>query len=125
MAEPERLIEPYTSYNVGRIQKDLPAGSSQVGGIGTAVLGGDGMSAEVGATTFEEAEARTAIAMAANAQRVVVPVDGSKIGKVTLAKMVPLSQIDHLVTDSTADVGQLEMIGAAGVQVHVVEMGED
>ena len=39
--------------------------------------------------------------------------------------MVPLSQIDHLVTDSTADGGQLELIAAAGVQVHVVEVGED
>src|SRR5687768_8910683 len=34
----ERLLEPYTSYNVGRIQKDLFAGSSTVGGHGTAVL---------------------------------------------------------------------------------------
>ena len=65
----------------------------QVITVGTAILGADGMSAEVGATTFDEAEARTAIAMAANAQRVVVAVDGSKIGKVTLAKMVPLSEI--------------------------------
>lgn len=96
----------------------------QVINVGTAVLGADGMSAEVGATTFDEAEARTAMAMAANAQRVIVPVDGSKIGKVTLAKMVPLSEIDHLVTDSTADPRQVELIGAAGVQVHVVEVGD-
>jgi DeoR family transcriptional regulator of aga operon len=83
------------------------------------------MSAEVGATTFDEAEARTAIAMATNAQRVVVAVDGSKIGKVTFAKMVPLDKIDHLVTDSTADPHQLEQIAAMGVQVHVVEVGDD
>ena len=97
----------------------------QVITVGTAVLGADGMSAEVGATTFDEAEARTAIAMAANAQRVVVAVDGSKIGKVTLAKMVSLSEIDHLVTDTTADPGQLEHIAAAGVHVHVVDVGDD
>jgi DeoR family transcriptional regulator, aga operon transcriptional repressor len=94
----------------------------QVVTVGTAVLGADGMSAEVGATTFDEAEARTAIAMAANAQRVVVAVDGSKIGKVTLAKMVSLNQIHHLVTDSSADPGQLERIAASGVRVHVVEV---
>jgi DeoR family transcriptional regulator of aga operon len=80
------------------------------------------MSAEIGATTFDEAEARTAIAMATNAQRVVVAVDGSKIGKVTFAKMVALSQIHHLVTDSTADRDQLTRIEAAGVRVHVVEV---
>jgi DeoR family transcriptional regulator of aga operon len=97
----------------------------QVLTVGTAVLGADGMSAAVGATTFDEAEARTAIAMAANAQRVVVAVDGSKIGKVTLAKMVSLSEIHHLVTDTTADPRQLELIAAAGVQVHVVDVGDD
>ena len=94
----------------------------QVITVGTAILGADGMSAEIGATTFDEAEARTAIAMAANAQRVVVAVDGSKIGKVTLAKMVPPNQIHHLVTDSTANPDQLAAISAAGVHVHVVDV---
>jgi DeoR family transcriptional regulator, aga operon transcriptional repressor len=90
--------------------------------VGTAILGADGMSAEVGATTYDEAEARTAIAMAANAQQVVVAVDGSKIGKITLAKMVAPGQIHHLVTDSTADRQQLKRISATGVHVHVVEV---
>jgi DeoR family transcriptional regulator, aga operon transcriptional repressor len=96
----------------------------QVITVGTAILGADGMSAEVGATTFDEAEARTAIAMATNAQRVVVAVDGSKIGKVTLARMTALNQLDHLVTDSTADPRQLERIADHGVRVHVVEVGD-
>lgn len=91
--------------------------------VGTAILGADGMSAERGATTYDESEARTAIAMAGNAQRVVVAVDGSKIGKITLAKMVELSQIHHLVTDRSADAAQLRAIAAAGVQVHVVDPG--
>jgi DeoR family transcriptional regulator, aga operon transcriptional repressor len=43
---------------------------------------------------------------------------------VTLAKMVPLSQIHHLVTDSTADRQQLDRITAAGVRVHVVAVGD-
>lgn len=115
------LVRPNSMEAVGPMSEH----AFQVINVGTAVLGADGMSAEVGATTFDEAEARTSMAMAANAQRVIVPVDGSKIGKVTLAKMVPLSQIDHLVTDSTADRGQLELIAAAGVNVHVVEVGEE
>ncbi|WP_422746961.1 DeoR/GlpR family DNA-binding transcription regulator [Mycobacterium sp. WMMD1722] len=96
----------------------------QVITVGTAVLGADGMSAEVGATTFDEAEARTAIAMATNAQQVVVAVDGSKIGRITFAKMVSPRQIHHLVTDSTANVEQLERISSAGVHVHVVDVGD-
>ena len=36
--ERERLIEPYTAYNVARIQKDLFRGSSNVGGLFTGVM---------------------------------------------------------------------------------------
>jgi hypothetical protein len=34
----ERLIEPYTSYNVARVQKDLFRGSSNIGGLFTGVM---------------------------------------------------------------------------------------
>ena len=34
----ERLIEPYTSFNVGRVQRDILGGSSNVGAIATAVV---------------------------------------------------------------------------------------
>ncbi len=37
-ARAERLIEPYTSYNVARVQKDIRSGSSNIGGHATAVL---------------------------------------------------------------------------------------
>ena len=37
-ARREFLIEPYTSYNVARVQKDIRGGSSNIGGHGTAVL---------------------------------------------------------------------------------------
>jgi DeoR family transcriptional regulator, aga operon transcriptional repressor len=87
--------------------------------VGTAILGADGMSAGSGATTYDETEARTAIAMATNAQRVIVAVDGSKVGKVTFAKMIDVRQIDDLVTDASADTAELEKISAAGVRVHV------
>jgi hypothetical protein len=37
-ATTERLIEPLTSYNVGRVQRDILKGSSNIGAIGTAVM---------------------------------------------------------------------------------------
>jgi hypothetical protein len=37
-AETERLIEPYTSYNVARVQKDIRSGSSNIGGLFTGVV---------------------------------------------------------------------------------------
>jgi DeoR family transcriptional regulator of aga operon len=88
--------------------------------VGTAVLGTDGISATGGATTHDETEARTNHAMVTHAQRVIVAADGSKVGKVTLAKMADLSEVHVLVTDSSADPVALEQIRAAGVEVVVV-----
>ena len=89
--------------------------------VGTAILGTDGISALGGATTHDETEARTNHAMVVHAQHVVVVADGSKVGRVTLAKMADLSEIHALVTDSTADQDELERIAAAGVEIHVVD----
>ncbi len=88
--------------------------------VGTAVLGTDGISADGGATTHDETEARTNHAMVTHAQRVIVAADGSKVGRVTLAKMADLGEVQVLVTDSTADPAQLDLIRAAGVEVIVV-----
>ena len=88
--------------------------------VGTAILGTDGISALGGATTHDETEARTNHAMVAHAQRVMVVADGSKVGRVTLAKMADLGEIHTLVTDDTADPDELERIAARGVDVHVV-----
>lgn len=90
--------------------------------VGTAILGTDGISAAGGATTHDETEARTNNAMVSHAQRVVVVADGSKVGRVTLAKMADLSQVHVLVTDTTADPDELARIVAAGVDVLVVEV---
>jgi DeoR family transcriptional regulator of aga operon len=90
--------------------------------VGTAILGTDGISAAGGATTHDETEARTNNAMVCHAQRVVVVADGSKVGRVTLAKMADLSQVHVLVTDTTADPDELALIVAAGVDVLVVEL---
>lgn len=88
--------------------------------VGMAILGTDGISAQGGATTHDETEARTNNAMVTHAGRVVVVADGSKVGRITLAKMADLDQIHILVTDSTADPHELDRLRAAGITVHVV-----
>jgi DeoR family transcriptional regulator of aga operon len=90
--------------------------------VGTAVLGADGISAASGVTTHDETEARTNRAMVAKAQRTVVVADGSKIGAVALAQMADIDQVAMLITDSTADKGELDRIRAAGVEVVVVDI---
>lgn len=88
--------------------------------IGTAIVGADGISAEGGLTTHDEVEARTNHTLIERAQRVIAVGDASKIGTVTLAKMANLSEIDVLVTDSTASPAELARIREAGIDVHVV-----
>lgn len=90
--------------------------------LATAILGVDGMSAAGGITTHDETEARTNNAMVTHAQRVIVVADGSKIGRLALAQVATIDQVDLLVTDSSADPEALDAIRAAGVEVTVVEV---
>jgi DeoR family transcriptional regulator of aga operon len=92
--------------------------------LGTAILGTDGLTAAGGVTTHDETEARTNNAMVTHAQRVIVVADGSKIGKLALAQVAVIDQVDLLVTDSSADPEALDEIRAAGVEVTVVEVPE-
>jgi DeoR family transcriptional regulator of aga operon len=89
--------------------------------LGTAILGTDGVTASGGVTTHDETEARTNNAMVTHAQRVIVVADGSKIGRLALAQVMTIDQVDILVTDSTADPMALQELRAAGVNVLVVD----
>jgi DeoR family transcriptional regulator of aga operon len=85
--------------------------------IDTLFVGVNGLSAEAGATSNGELEAQTARAMVARSRRVVVVTDHSKIGRTALTQVMPMSQIEMLVTDAAGYSPELEAIGAAGVQV--------
>ncbi|MGV8969593.1 MAG: DeoR/GlpR family DNA-binding transcription regulator [Microbacteriaceae bacterium] len=89
--------------------------------LGTAILGTDGVTAAGGVTTHDETEARTNNAMVTHAQRVIVVADGSKIGRLALAQVMTIDQVDILVTDSTADPVAVQEIREAGVSVLVVD----
>jgi DeoR family transcriptional regulator of aga operon len=85
--------------------------------LGAAILGTDGITAEGGVTTHDETEARTNRAMAMHAQRVVVVADGSKIGRLALARVATAEEIDVLITDASADPVALDALRERGVQV--------
>jgi DeoR family transcriptional regulator of aga operon len=92
--------------------------------VGTAILGTDGVSADGGVTTHDETEARTNNAMVTHAGRSIVVADGTKIGRLTLAKVADMHQIDVLITDDTADRAELDRIAALGVEVHIVSAAD-
>jgi DeoR family transcriptional regulator of aga operon len=88
-----------------------------------AVVGVDGIDAEAGLTTHDEVEAHTNRAMIARASRVIVVADGSKVGRVRLARICPIASVTEFVTDATADAEQLASLRRAGIIVHIVDQG--
>lgn len=78
-----------------------------------------GISARGGLTTHDEIEANTNATMIRRADRVIVVGDGSKVGKVCLAGICPVTEVAALVTDATADVHGMQAIREAGTEVIV------
>ncbi|RZS91623.1 DeoR family transcriptional regulator [Motilibacter rhizosphaerae] len=88
-----------------------------------ALIGVDGFSAVAGATTHDAVEARTNREMVVHADRIVIVADGSKVGRVTSARIAGTAEVDALVTDDSAAPGELARLRALGVRVHVVRGG--
>ncbi|BCJ47692.1 DeoR family transcriptional regulator [Actinoplanes ianthinogenes] len=84
-----------------------------------AVVGVDGISARGGLTTHDEIEANTNATMIRRADRVIVVADGSKVGKVCLAGICPITGVATLVTDTGADPAALDAIRRTGTEVVV------
>lgn len=89
--------------------------------VGTAIVGCDGLSIEGGLTTHDDVEAATNHTMIERAPHIIAVADGSKIGRVTLARLAEVRDIDLLVTDDTADPVEIEAIKAQGVHVKMVQ----
>jgi DeoR family transcriptional regulator, aga operon transcriptional repressor len=101
------LVGPFAEQSLSRIN------------LGLALVGVDGVDATGGLTTHDEIEAHTNQEMIRRAQRVIVVADGTKVGRVLLAHIAPLSDVDELITTDTADPAMLAAIRRAGVAVHV------
>jgi len=90
-----------------------------------AVLGAAGLSAKHGLTELFEEEAEIHRLMIEASDRVVVVADGSKLGVVTRAVVVPAGSIHTLVTDEGAASAELAILRAAGIDVVVAERSTD
>ena len=89
--------------------------------IEVAFVGVDGISATGGISTHDEVEAHTNAVLVGQARRVIVVCDGSKIGRVTLARIAPITAVHTLITSRASDAEALAAIQRAGVEVHVVD----
>ncbi len=64
-----------------------------------AFIGADGISLKNGLSSYDEKEGKISGKMAANANKVYLLCDSSKIEQDSFFKMAPVSIIDHLITD--------------------------
>jgi DeoR family transcriptional regulator of aga operon len=85
--------------------------------LDVAFVGVDGIDADAGCTTHDDAEARANLALVKRARRTVVVADGSKIGRVAFASICPLDLVDQLITDNEADPRAVSLLEAAGLRV--------
>ncbi|NEE00383.1 DeoR/GlpR transcriptional regulator [Phytoactinopolyspora halotolerans] len=85
--------------------------------IDTAVIGVNAIDPDRGAMVFDEGEAGINAQLAERAERVIVPADSSKINQRAFTTVLPVTDIDLLVTDSGADAAAVTQFINAGVEV--------
>jgi DeoR family transcriptional regulator, fructose operon transcriptional repressor len=85
--------------------------------VDVAFLGANGITADHGFSTPDEAEASVKRAMIRAGQRVVVLADSSKLGREQLVRFAAPADVDVLVTDADADPSDLARLEDAGVEV--------
>jgi DeoR/GlpR family transcriptional regulator of sugar metabolism len=86
-----------------------------------AVIGAAGVSARWGITELTEEEAAVQRNAIGRAERLIVIVDGSKIGTSTPVVVGPAHAIGTLVTDPSAPQAELDALSQAGVEIIVAE----
>jgi DeoR family transcriptional regulator of aga operon len=103
------LVAPLASAIFSQVHADL------------AFIGCNGVHPTGGVTNVNLPEADLKQLMVAAANRVVVVADGSKIGQVQLGRIASISEIDSLITGTSADAGELKQLRSAGLHVLVAE----
>jgi len=99
------LVNPYARFILEQVRVDL------------VIIGVSGVSLEHGFTNVNIAEAEMKELFIKTAQRRIVVADSSKIGKVALARVAKLSEIDLLITDQQADSEALAKLREQGLEV--------
>ena len=85
--------------------------------IDVAFLGVDGVDAVAGCTNYDPAGARVNAMLFRRARQRIVLADATKIGRVTLAQVCRMSEVDVLITDSRAAESAVEPIRRLGCRV--------
>lgn len=88
--------------------------------IDVAFVGVDGVDASAGCTNYDPAGARANAALLKRARRAIVLADATKIGRVALAQVCAMTEVDLLITDDRAAEAEIERIREHGCAVALV-----
>ncbi|MFN2198962.1 MAG: DeoR/GlpR family DNA-binding transcription regulator [Anaerolineales bacterium] len=80
-------------------------------------LGTAGVSIEDGFTDFSVDDVDVKKAFVSHAKEIIALADHTKLGKVSFAKICPLSKVSHLITDSVPDEAYIEGLQNSGLDV--------
>jgi DeoR family transcriptional regulator of aga operon len=80
----------------------------------------DGVDAAAGCTNYDPAGSRANAVMRRRARRTIVLADATKIGRVALAQVCEMRDVDLLITDDRADEATLAEIRTLGCEVTLV-----
>ncbi|ULR54988.1 DeoR/GlpR family DNA-binding transcription regulator [Streptomyces deccanensis] len=86
----------------------------------TAVIGCCGLTAADGLTAYDLDDAAVKKASIASSRRVIAAADAGKLGHTAYAYVGPAAVLHTLVTDTTADVGEVAALEAGGTVVRTV-----
>ena len=104
----ESLVGPIALETINRLNVRL------------AFVGTDGFSLERGITTHLVEGAEIVKAMKAHAETTVLLADSGKFGKVGFISILPLAEMERIITDSALSAGAAEELGEAGIAVECV-----
>lgn len=82
--------------------------------LDVAFVGVDGVHARAGCTNYDPVGARVNTVLLEQARRVVVLADASKVGRIALAPVCPMSKVHVLVTDQRLAVAEADRIASEG-----------
>lgn len=85
------------------------------------ILGVDGIDLSTGISTHYEPEASFNRAMCENAEQIIVVTDSTKFGRRSLHSIIPINQIDVLVTDSDIRPEFVEEFERLNIEVIIVD----
>ncbi len=85
--------------------------------VDKAFIAVGGISLEHGLTTYNLDEALVERTMVATADQVIVVADGTKFNRVTFASIAPLSEVDVIVTDLSADKSTVHRLQDTGIEL--------